>query len=108
MATINLLTAMPCPKCAQFQIYKILPAGSNSKTILLELLPFVLICDSHVDGDNIIIIFYFIYCVCANYKCCIMPFRGPDLKNKVSCILYTVKIYLQLYASSRSWQPLSH
>jgi hypothetical protein len=38
MATINLLTAMPCPKCAQFQIYKILPAGSNSKTILLELL----------------------------------------------------------------------
>jgi hypothetical protein len=28
------------------------------------------------------------YCVCANYKCCIMPSRGPDLENKVSCILY--------------------
>jgi hypothetical protein len=32
-----------------------------------------------VDGNKIIIIFYFIYCVCANYKCCIMPSRGPDL-----------------------------
>jgi hypothetical protein len=41
-----------------------------------------------VDGNKIIIIFYFIYCVCANYKCCIMPSRGPDLENKVSCILY--------------------
>ena len=40
-----------------------------------------------VDGNKIIIIFYFIYCVCANYKCCIMPSRGPDLENKVSCIL---------------------
>ena len=39
-----------------------------------------------VDGNKIIIIFYFIYCVCANYKCCIMPSRGPDLENKVSCI----------------------
>jgi hypothetical protein len=27
-----------------------------------------------VDGNKIIIIFYFIYCVCANYKCCIMPY----------------------------------
>jgi hypothetical protein len=44
-----------------------------------------------VDANKIIIIFYFIYCVCANYmyKCCIMPSRarGPDLENKVSCIL---------------------
>jgi hypothetical protein len=37
-----------------------------------------------VHGNKIIIIFYFIYCVCANYKCCIMPSRGPDLENKVS------------------------
>ena len=28
---------------------------------------------------------YFIYCVCANYKCCIMPSRGPDKENLVSC-----------------------
>ena len=41
-----------------------------------------------VDGNNIIIIFYFIYCVCVNYKCCIMPSSGPDLENKVSGILY--------------------
>jgi hypothetical protein len=41
-----------------------------------------------VDGNKIIIIFYFIYCVCANYECYIMPSRGPDLENKVSCILY--------------------
>ena len=41
-----------------------------------------------VDGNKIIITFYFIYCVCANYKCCIIPPRGPDLENKVSCILY--------------------
>ena len=42
-----------------------------------------------VDGNKIIIIFYLIYCACANYKCCIMPSRarGPDLENKVSCIL---------------------
>ena len=42
-----------------------------------------------VDGNNIIIIFYFIYCVCANYKCCIMPSRGPDLENK--SILYSYR-----------------
>jgi hypothetical protein len=42
-----------------------------------------------VDGNKIIIIFYFIYCVCANYKCYIMPSSGPDLENKVSCILYS-------------------
>ena len=29
-------------------------------------------------------VFYFIYCVCTNYKCCIMPSRGLDLENKVS------------------------
>jgi hypothetical protein len=46
-----------------------------------------------VDGNEIIIIFYFIYCVCANYKCCIMLSRGPDLENKVSCILPLVMIY---------------
>ena len=45
-----------------------------------------------VDGNKIIIIFYFIYCVCANYKCCIMPSRGHDLENKVSCILYLLYI----------------
>jgi hypothetical protein len=38
-----------------------------------------------VDGNKIAIIFYFIYYVCANYKCCIMPSSGPDLENKVSC-----------------------
>ena len=44
-----------------------------------------------VDGNKIIIIFYFIHCVCANYKCSIMAFmpsRGPDLENKVSCIQF--------------------
>jgi hypothetical protein len=42
-----------------------------------------------------IIIFYFIYCVCANYKCCIMPSRGPDLENKVPGILNLVScIYI--------------
>jgi hypothetical protein len=40
-----------------------------------------------VDGNKIIMIFYFIYCVCANYKCCSMPSRGPDLENKVSCTI---------------------
>ena len=56
---------------------------------MLELLPFVLICRTDmVDGNKIIIIFYFIYCVCANYKCCTMPSRCPDLENKVTCILY--------------------
>ena len=53
-----------------------------------------------VDGNKIIIIFYFIYCVCANYKCCIMPSSGPDLENKVSCIqviLDRVHIFLSYY-----------
>ena len=49
-----------------------------------------------VDGNKIIIIFYFIYCVCANYKCCIMPSRGSDLENKVSCIFYLVSCILYL------------
>jgi hypothetical protein len=44
---------------------------------------------------SIYIIFYFIYCVCANYKCCIMPSRGPDLENKVPGILNLVScIYI--------------
>jgi predicted N-acyltransferase len=46
-----------------------------------------------VDGNKIIIIFYFIYCVCANYKCCIMPSRGPDLEinNKSIQVSYLQK-----------------
>ena len=72
-----------------------------------------------VDGNKIIITFYFIYCVCANYKCCIMPSRGPDLENKVSCILYLVlqilensgrywetSIYQYLYQYCRYWKIL--
>jgi hypothetical protein len=45
-----------------------------------------------VDGNKIIIIFYFIYCVCANNKCCIMPSRGPDLENKVLINIYKCQI----------------
>ena len=55
-----------------------------------------------VDGNKIIITFYFIYCVCAYYKCCIMPYRGPDLENKVSCILYLV------YNECSGVKPLIH
>jgi hypothetical protein len=46
-----------------------------------------------VDGNKIIIIFYFIYCVCANYKCCIMPSRGPGIdftksrKSKITLMI---------------------
>ena len=39
-------------------------------------------------------VFYFIYCVCANYKCCIMPSRGPDLENKVSW--YDNRLFVEL------------
>jgi hypothetical protein len=38
-----------------------------------------------VDGNKIINIFYVIYCVCANYKCCIMPSRGPDFFTPNKC-----------------------
>jgi hypothetical protein len=56
-----------------------------------------------VDGNKIIIIFYFINCVCANYKCCFIPSKGPDLGNKVCCILYirqewnTSQIWTKIY-----------
>jgi hypothetical protein len=56
-----------------------------------------------VDGNKIIIIFYFIYCVCANYKCCIMLSRGPDLENKVSCILPLVMIYKNKLVTLKNW-----
>jgi hypothetical protein len=49
---------------------------------------------------KIIIIFYFIYCACANYKCCIMPSRSPNLENKISCILYIQCIIEMTYLVS--------
>ena len=55
-----------------------------------------------VDGNTIIIIFYFTYCVCANYKCCIIPSKGPDLENKVSCILYLVQTVFSVVSSNWS------
>ena len=52
-----------------------------------------------------------VYCVCANYKCCIMLSRGPDLENKVSCILYSTchSMYLKwTYFCNRHMGAISH